>query len=282
MKNNSILSVIIMAATLVGCFGEPETLEELTKAGDKAFIDQKFSEARGYYQKGLRLKPSDRYLLYFTGLTFRREAQYDSALGYLKRADLLHPGDREINLEIRDLAKQAKNWRYTIDAIKTLIATGDREEDYYSELAELYARDSAAAMSFHYQRKVIEQRPDSPEEYMRFINVALAVESASVALDYLDSAVSRFGERNEFKANRAFVLVYQRDYDGAEKLFREVIANDSTMIGYKLGLANVLSMSDDRAKLRESLSLYRQIRAALGSDQYNVDSMISALEQQTR
>ncbi|MND03388.1 hypothetical protein D3C83_231750 [compost metagenome] len=54
------------------------------------------------------------------------------------------------------------------------------------------------------------------------------------------------------------------------------------MIGYKLGLANVLSMSDDRTKLRESLALYRQIRAALGSDQYNVDSMIGALEQQTR
>jgi tetratricopeptide (TPR) repeat protein len=282
MRLPIIFSLLAVTALVAGCSGKPQTLEELTRAGDKAFTDARFPEARASYQKALLLKPSDRHLLYFTGLTFRREQMYDSALGYLKRADLLHPGDREINLEIRDLARQTQNWRYAIDAIKTLIATGDREEDHYRDLVELYARDSAALMAYYYQKKIIDQQPDSPDEYMRLINVALAVESVTVALEYLDSAVARFGERNEFLANQAFILVYQKNYDGAEQLFRKTIANDSTVLGYRLGLANVLSMSEDRAKLRESLDLYRQIRARLGTDQYNVDSMIAVLEQQVR
>lgn len=273
-----LLILVAMAACIAGCFGEPKTLDELTQAGDAAFTAEKYAEARAFYQKGLHLKPSDRHLLYFTGMTFRREAQYDSALAYLKRADLLHPGDREINLEIHDMAVQTEQHRYAIDAIKALVSAGDPEQPYWRELAELYAKDSSPMMTFHYQRLIVNQHPDSPEEYMRLVSIALAIESSDVAKDYLDSAAARFGERNEITANRAFILAYERKYDQAEALFRKALAADSTIIGFRLGLANVLSMSDDKRKLTEALGQFRMIRARLGEDQYNIDSLITDIE----
>ncbi len=282
MKQTTLLILMALCALIAGCSGEPKTLEELTKAGAEAFTAEKYADARAYYQKALLLKPSDRQLLYFTGMTFRREEQYDSALSYLKRADLLHPGDREINLEIHDMALKTENNRYAINAIRTLIETGDSEQMYWRELAELYAKDSMPLMTFHYQRLIVNQRPESPEEYMRLISIALAVESTQVAKDYLDSAKARFGERNEIKANRAFVMAYERKYDEAEALFREALAEDSTILGFRLGLANVLSMSDDKEKLAEALEHFRMIRARMGQNEYNIDSLISDLEQRIR
>lgn len=277
----TLLLLLTLLALVAGCSG-PKTIEELTKAGDEAFTAENYLEARAFYQQGLMIKPSDRHLLYFTGLTFRREQQFDSALTYLKRADLLHPGDREINLEIHDMAVQTEDHRNAINAIKTLIATGDPEQQYWRELAELYAKDSSLLMTFHYQKLIVDQHPDSPEEYMRFVSIALAVDSGQVAIDYLDSAAARFGERNEIVANRAFLLAYQRKYDEAEVLFRKAMAADSSVIGFRLGLANVLSVSSDKEKLAESLEHFRFIRARLGENQYNIDSLITDLEERLK
>lgn len=278
MKQLSRLLMLALVAYLVGCSGSPKTVEELTVAGDNAFTSEKYTEARGFYQQGLLLKPSDRHLLYFTGMTFRREKQFDSALAYIKRADLLHPGDRELNLEIHDLARETNEYRYAIEAIKTLIATGDQEQPYWAELAELYAKDSSPMMTYYYQKLIVDQHPKAPEEYMRFVNVALAIESVQVATDYVDSAIVQFGERNELLANKAYILAYQRKYGEAEALFRRIVEADSTMFGYRLGLANVLSMTDDRKKLAESLEQFRRLKAMPGSDQFNVDSLITELE----
>lgn len=282
MKQTILFILFALSALIAGCAGEPKTLEELTRAGDEAFTAEKYPDARKYYQKALLLKPSDRHLLYFTGMTFRREEQYDSALSYLKRADLLHPGDREINLEIHDMALKTEDHRYVINAIRTLVETGDSEQMYWRELAELYAKDSVPLMSFHYQKLIVNQHPDSPEEYMRLISMALAIESTQVAKDYLDSAEARFGVRNEIKANRAFVLAYERKYDEAEVLFREALAADSSILGFRLGLANVLSMSDDKKKLAEALEHFRMIRVRLGKNEYNIDSLITDIEQRIR
>lgn len=278
MKQLSRLLMLALVAYLVGCSGSPKTVEELIVAGDNAFTAEKYAEARGFYQQGLMLKPSDRHLLYFTGMTFRREKQYDSALAYIKRADLLHPGDRELNLEIHDLARETNEYRYAIEAIKTLIATGDQEQPYWAELAELYAKDSSPLMTYYYQKLIVDQHPKSPEEYLRFVKVALAIDSIQIATDYVDSAMAQFGERSEMLANKAYILAYRKEFAEAEALFRRVVETDSTVFGYRLGLAEVLSMTDDRKKLAESLVRYRELRTMPEARQFNVDSVITELE----
>ncbi len=270
--------MLALVAYLVGCSGSPKTVEELIVAGDNAFTAEKYAEARGFYQQGLMLKPSDRHLLYFTGMTFRREKQYDSALAYIKRADLLHPGDRELNLEIHDLARETNEYRYAIEAIKTLIATGDQEQPYWAELAELYAKDSSPLMTYYYQKLIVDQHPESPEEYLRFVKVALAIDSIQIATDYVDSAMAQFGERSEMLANKAYILAYRKEFAEAEALFRRVVETDSTVFGYRLGLAEVLSMTDDRKKLAEALVRYRELRTMPEARQFNVDSVITELE----
>jgi tetratricopeptide (TPR) repeat protein len=133
-------------------------------------------------------------------------------------------------------------------------------------------------MTYFYQKLIVDQHPKAPEEYMRFVNVALAVESIQVATDYVDSAIVQFGERNELLANKAYILAYRKKYAEAEVLFRRIVEADSTVFGYRLGLANVLSMTDDRRKLAESLEQFRKLKVMPGSDQFNVDSLITELE----
>ncbi|NTU75502.1 MAG: hypothetical protein HGA86_05210 [Anaerolineaceae bacterium] len=60
------------------------------------------------------------------------------------------------------------------------------------------------------------------------------------------------------------------------------MAADSNVIGFRLGLANVLSVSSDKQKMAESLEHFRFIRARLGENQYNIDSLITDLEERLK
>src|SRR5512138_1015978 len=102
MKSTSLRFFLLAVLVLLGCSREPKTVADLAAAGDKAYFAGQYPEARVYYFKALAQKPSDKHVLYFTGMSYSREGTLDSALTYLKRADLLYPNDREINSEIHE------------------------------------------------------------------------------------------------------------------------------------------------------------------------------------
>lgn len=281
MKQTSWIFTLLITLALVGCSQKPASVIDLTTAGDKAFFGQDYAKAREHYGMVLAQKPSDKHALYFTGLSYSRQGSYDSAIVYLKRADLLYPRDREINAEIYNIAREVEGWRYAIDAIRVLIATGDPEQQYYAELAEMYTLDSFPLQAYYYQMKVVNSGTNDPNEYMQLIGLALHVDSLEVAERYLDSSEAKFGQHYSITANRAFVMAYREQYDEAEALFREALESDSTSIALRLGLANVLSFSEENSKLRESLTLYRGISEQTGG-QYKADSMVAVLEQRLR
>lgn len=281
MKQTSWAFLLVMGLALAGCSQKPADMNELTASGDKAFFSQDYAKAREQYRGVLAQKPSDKHALFFTGMAFSREQNPDSAIMYLKRADLLHPNDREINAEIYRVGKEIKGWRYMIDAIRAFIATGDPEQKYYAELAELYALDNFPLQAYYYQQKVIDGGTEDPNDYMQMIGLALQVDSVASAERYLDTAEAKFGSHYTITGNRGFVLAYHEKYDEAEALFRQALAQDSNIMAFKVGLANVLSFSDERNKLQESLALFRQVSEATGG-QYRSDSMITVLERELR
>ncbi len=95
----SILFLLLAA----GC-GESISVDELRRTGEQSFVDQDYVKARQCFLKALNKEPSDRDLLYFAGMCYKRDFVYDSALIYLRRADILYPDDREINSQIYEVA----------------------------------------------------------------------------------------------------------------------------------------------------------------------------------
>lgn len=275
-----ILIPVCLAVLLASCGRKSESFEALKSQGQRAFLNAKYADARRYFIKALTIKPSDRDLLYYTGLSYKRDYIYDSALSYLRRADLLYPGNREVNLEIYEAAVAAKSWTYAAGAIDVLVATGDPPDRYLDILAQIYTELDEPLNIAYYLRKLVAAKPDNPAYYVRLINALLAADSIDAASIVSDSAMSRFGRSNELVACQANIDAYKGNFAQAEKVLRSLLTTDTTqdnIYAYKLNLANILSTQKDKTKKREAIALYKEIRGQM-KEQAKVDSLITELE----
>ncbi|HVP06317.1 MAG TPA: hypothetical protein VMS71_00640 [Candidatus Acidoferrum sp.] len=277
------LLLLLPLLLILSCSRGSQSFDKLKAQGQKAFVASDYKEAREYFIKALAIKPSDRDVLYLTGLCYKRDYVYDSALSYLRRADLLYPGDKEINMEIYEAAVATKSWEFAARAVNSLIAAGEPLDKYLDVLVRINLEMDEPLQVAYYLRKGVALKPDDPTYYLQLTNALVTCESLSAAVEVADEAIKRFGPKNEFIANRANLSAYQGDYATAEKQFRSLIVSDtSRATDYKLNLANVLSMqSKDKAKIREALDLYREIRPKVDS-RYKVDSLIGVLEEQLK
>lgn len=275
------IALVLILGFLGGCSKEPTGVEELRAAGKKAFLNQRYAEARMYFNRALNKVPSDPDLLYFNGLAYKRDYIYDSALTFIKRADLVKPNDPELNREIYDLAKKTENWEYALRAINVLVKSGEPVEKFYSELAEFTARNKQPILAMFWQRKVVARDSTNAEELYRLIGIALALDSLPVAEELIARAERQFGASDALDANRGMLYVHQKNYPEAERMFRTLIARDTANTGYKLNLANTLSMYSEKGKKREALALFKALPKEYG-EAFKVDSLITVLEKEVQ
>ena len=73
--------------------------------------------------------------------------------------------------------------------------------------------------------------------------------------------MERYGERPEYLSSKAVFLATMNRYEAAEAIYRNLIATDSSLFAYQIGLANVLSSQDKRYKKQEAYDIYKQIGA---------------------
>lgn len=271
------LLFVLTVTMMISCAGEPETFEELVKAGGRSFVDGDYFKARGYLSGALKQKPSDRQVLYLLGLTYSRELMYDSAAFYLGRADILYPGDREINTALYEATINCEDFKAARNALRTLIATGDPIDNHLETLAKLSLEIEDISFAHHYYLQLLEREPDNPNRYVQVGNTAADLGSLSVAIEIVDSAIEKFGPNESFLANKGTYLAAQRKYSEAEPIFRSLLADDTAVVAYQLNLASVLAAQDKRAKRQEALKLFREVRATLGAHRL-VDSTIQVLE----
>jgi tetratricopeptide (TPR) repeat protein len=276
-----VISGAVFALILLGNLGcsETESVDSLKQKGIKAFVNGDYKQAREYLTEGLQQAPSDRDLLYFTGLSYKREFMYDSALVYLKRSSLLHKNDREVAQALLEVALALEEWKIAFSAVGTLIDTGDSEREHYLLLAQLHREMDYPINEFYYLRKYLALHPEDSTRYTRLANVSMMVDSARVGLNMIDTAIARFGEKPQFLATKAVLLGYEQQYRQAEGILRGLLASaDSTdAANIKLNLANVLAEQNSAAKQREAVGLYREVKPILGN-QYPIDSLIAVTE----
>jgi tetratricopeptide (TPR) repeat protein len=262
---------------MLACAKEPETFDELVQAGERAFVDAEYYQARGYLGRAIRQKPSERRLLYLLGLTYSRELMYDSAAFYLGRADVLYPDDREINLALYEAAMNVEDYETARKALRVLVETGDPIEQHLDMLAQLSLQIEDLSFAHYYFRQLLEREPDNPDRYVQVANTAADLGSLQVAMDLLDTAVEKFGPNESFLSNRGTYLAAQKKYAQSEAIFRSLLAEDSTVPAYRLNLASALASQDDPAKKREALRICRELRGILRNEPL-LDSTIQILE----
>ena len=276
-----VLSILCLTAILLGCGGEPKTLEELEAAGKKAFLRGDYATARQYLGQALSIKSSDRDLLYFMGLACRREYFLDSAYTFFKRADILFPGDREVNVAIYEIALELEEWQGALEAIRVLVETGDSPDKYADQAADLNLKTENWLVAYLQYTKLYEQDRENPTRYLQLANIAARIDSVPQAIALLDTALAKFGNKIEFLQNQAIFYTTQSNYAMSEKRLRQVLKIDSTQTVAKLTRANILSFDESRAKKEEALRIYRELLAIPGTGP-KLDSAIQVLEEELR
>lgn len=268
--------ILILAVLMAACSKEPRTLEEFEQAGREAYLNEEYDLARGYLRQAVLLKSSDRDVLYFLGLSFQREYILDSALFYLKRADLLYPNDREINSAIYPIAAELKEWESAIRAINCLIRTGDPLEKYRLLLADLNAKQGNESAAFVHARMLLAAEPDNPDRYYQLAVLAHRIDSLDRALSIIDTAIARFGPQDRFLAAKGNVYTTLMQFDRAESIFRSLYQSDTMSVQYRYLLAFALSLQNSTEKKHEAYRLFRQIQNLMVDD-YMIDSAVAAL-----
>jgi tetratricopeptide (TPR) repeat protein len=213
------------------------------------------------------------------GMSYQREYLLDSALFYLKRADLLHPNDREINQAIYPIAAELREWEVAARAVNVLIETGDSLAHYRLKLADLNLKMGNYIVAFIHMRKLLESSPDDPDRYYQMAVVAQQVDSIDVALAVVNDAIDRFGEQSRFLQTKGVLYTTLGEYEKAERILRRLLASESSSLIYKVTLANALAMQPSGKKKLEAFELYKQVQGKV-SPALKVDSILTSLQQE--
>ncbi len=266
--------ILVSFTFIVGCF---DTVQSLVADAREAYERKDYQEARGLLNRALLKDPSDKDALVWMGQTFRRESQYDSALFYLKRADILYPKDRDLNLILYEVAYAMQDWKVAIGATLTLIGTGDPQEQHYARLSELWDREEHPYNAFFWLKKLMATTEPKREMYITAARLSAQCDSPAQALVYLDTAIMKFGSDPELQMNRAVYLTESNRLPQAEIIFRDLLKSDSLNPLNYLNLAHNLSEQKSRVKLTEALKLYREVQPRV-SARYGVDSLMKVVE----
>ena len=270
--------LLIVLGVLSGCEKKPSTVDEFRQQGIEAFLNNDFKTARDLLTQGLKKASSDRDMLYFLGMAYKRDFMYDSAMFYLRRSALLHQNDREVATALYEVARRLRQWQIAQSALGTLIATGDPETEHLAELADLSKELDHPLNQFFYLRKYLALFPDDSMRYIQAANTAMILDSAAIGMALVDSGIARFGESPKWLATRAVLLGGLGKYDEGVKMLRSLLADDTGSVSLKLNLANMLAVQESKSKRREALKLYREIQPDL-AESYPIDSIISVTEQ---
>jgi Tfp pilus assembly protein PilF len=247
----------------MACSQAPQTLEELTEAGQMAVASGDYRQARTYLSQALLESPSNRDLLYLMGACYLREYMYDSAHLYLRRADLLHPNDHEVNLALADASKGAGQWLDARHALEVIIKKGDANNEYLEDLLNVSLQGGEHTFAYYYARQILPHDADNADRYLLVASLAAQLDSPEVAINVMDSALERFGSREEFLNNKATFLIAAQDYPSAERIFRNLTKQDSSSIEYRLNLVSCLMSQDTRAKSQEAYDMMLAINSLL-------------------
>lgn len=273
------LCLIAVIMSGFGCSDGPSGADDYKKDGMKAFADGRYSDARTSLLKALAEKPSDKDLLYFTGLAYQRDFILDSAFYYIKRAYLLHSNDRELVEQYYEIATAFGEYKAAREALMKLIEMGDPLEKHIANLVEALNKSGSVINTQYYLRKwYFEYGLNDLSHFRLLATLSAKVDSFDLAYEVLDSAISRWGESDDFQLVRSEILFNEKRLPEAETILRDLVARFPDNNDFKMNLASSLSNQNEVSKIDEALELMRSIRPQL-SNPAPLDSVIIGLEE---
>jgi tetratricopeptide (TPR) repeat protein len=245
----------------------------------KAFADGNYPEARAALLKALAKKPSDKDLLYFTALAYQRDFILDSAYYYIRRAFLLHPDNRELVEELYNIASVLGEYRAAREAIDKLIAMGDPLEMHIENLVDVLDKSGSIVNTFYYLRRwYLNFGLDNKGRFRLLATLAVKVDSFEVAHEVLDSAITRWGDSDDYLLVRSQILFGEQRHPEAEAILRDLVSSYPDNVNFKMNLASALSNQRVLSKMDEALVIMREVRT-VAPNPTKLDSMIIVVEE---
>jgi predicted Zn-dependent protease len=272
---SSISLIIAIILLLSACAGE-KSADELMALAKKSYDKKEYFQARQYLAEAIKLKPTDKEIVFQIGKTYMAENMFDSAYAHLGRADKLYPFDRQIILLLHEASVKTEHWNAAIDALLNLSKTGDPIEQYYRQIAEYALKDSAGHIAFYYYGKMVELEPDSLSHYLNQADGGMLEGEPLKSIEVLRAALKKFGDRPVILSELGRFYGVVGNLAAAEKTYRLLATKDSSPV-FQLQLATVLSIQPGRAKKEEAYAMFKRLRQET-SDTRRVDSILSALE----
>jgi tetratricopeptide (TPR) repeat protein len=259
------------------CGEETKDTDALFQAGRQALDSGDFNAAINLFRQAVEQKPSDKDLLYYLALSYKRFDLIDSAYYYFRRARVYGPRDRDINKELVELCPVYGDYDCAVSAIAVMVMTGDNEKMYWPVLAELYLRKNDADMAVKYYKLLIDDDPDNKSYYLPLAAILSQTRQFEQSNQVLLAANKRLGPSPEAFANIAVNYINLERPDKAEEFFRKSLALDPDNIPIWINLAQVLTTGNDLARKREALEIFKRYQAETPAA-YKLDSVITALE----
>lgn len=273
-----LLCLIAVVLSGFGCSDGSSGADDYKKTGMKAFADGRYSDARTSLLKALAQKPSDKDLLYFTGLAYQRDFILDSAFYYIKRAFLLHSNDRELVEQYYEIATTFGEYKAAREALMKLIEMGDPLEKHIANLVDVLNKSGSVINTHYYLRQWYSEYGLNDLNHFRLLaTLSGKLDSFDLAYEVLDSAISRWGESDDFQLVRSEILFNEKRLPEAEAILRDLVARYPDNNDFKMNLASSLSNQNEISKIDEALEIMRSLRPQL-SNPAPLDSVIIGIE----
>ena len=274
MKNH-LIKFVIASLLIVSC-GKEKTAEDYAALADKSYSAGDFYEARKYLTEAIKLKPTDKNIIFQLSKVYAAQNMFDSAFASLSRADKLYPGDREINRLLHDMSVKTENWHAAIQTQLVLAQPGDSLEYYFRRIGEYALKDSAGHIAYYYYGQLAAFQPETLSHYLNQAEGGLISGEPQNSIEVLKAANKRFGDLPEILSGLGRLYGVMGNLSDAERTYRLLVKKDSSSVN-QLQLATVLALQDKRAKKEEAYAMFKKLR--LTTENFTrVDSILKSLE----
>jgi len=270
--------IFVSFCFIISCGGS-DTPEETLQKAQKAFSSGNYLTAVEHYRKLYQQRPTDPEILYELGMSYKKANIIDSALSFFRRANILKPGSRDISQQLLELCPEVKNWSCAIEAINTLIATGDNEIMYLPKLAEYSYRAGYLNQAALYLERLMKHDPEMREPYLQLSTIYSQQGHYEKSVELLEEYLEKFGPSAEIYANLALNYISLENYEKAEGAFRNSLKVNPDNVPIWINLAHLLSDLDSREKKKEALEIYKRFYKQT-PPVFKLDSIIPALEKE--
>ena len=274
----TLIALLVIVTSLVSCSDKPKTVGEYLAVAEKSYNAGDYFQARKYLSEAIRLKPTDKEVIYQMGRNYAAEIMYDSSFAHLSRADKLYPNDRRINELLHEVSVKTGRWQEAIQALLSLSRTGDPIEKHYHSIAEYARKGGIGQVADYYYGKLIEIGPDSMNFYIYQAEGALIMEKPEKSIEIISSAVKRFGDRPKLLSDLSKYYSITGNLTEAEKVLRILVSKDSSILN-QLQLATALAFQDSRPKKEEAYTMFKKLRSQT-PEVNKVDSILAGLEKE--